>query len=293
LTEDAAPRLFGFAQFDLAGTLPLADGRYVVRDNDRETVLVVETLGAPSAPRRRRRRAHESDPGASPPALPLARATVVSASQPFAGETAAHSWLDELTTDEAALDELIGNATEVLNHALHVHAVISEDPHTQELSPSRAAAMRIGYGSGEQVARGEWAVAREIDAHGGTSRRRRRHDALRPQERTAAILGGREQLDACETLLLRVRADLDAGRAREAALQLRAGLDALLVELQGQVDDPAHDADMTTLEARRNEAATAADAATQGDLDATQLKNVEELTGICARILRRRRVLKG
>ena len=39
-------------------------------------------------------------------------------------------------------------------------------------------------------------------------------------------------VDACETLLLRARADLDAGRRREAALQLRVGLEALLVELE-------------------------------------------------------------
>ena len=37
------------------------------------------------------------------------------------------------------------------------------------------------------------------------------------------MLGGREAVAACELLLLRARADLDAGRAREAALQLRVG----------------------------------------------------------------------
>jgi hypothetical protein len=36
---------------------------------------------------------------------------------------------------------------------------------------------------------------------------------------------------ACESLVLRARADLDAGRQREAALQLRAALDAALAEL--------------------------------------------------------------
>ena len=47
------------------------------------------------------------------------------------------------------------------------------------------------------------------------------------------MLGGRERVDVCETLLLRARADLDAGREREAALQLRVGLEALLAELKG------------------------------------------------------------
>ena len=46
-------------------------------------------------------------------------------------------------------------------------------------------------------------------------------EALRPTERVAGVLAGRESVAACELLLLRARADLDAGRAREAAMQLR------------------------------------------------------------------------
>ena len=60
------------------------------------------------------------------------------------------------------------------------------------------------------------------------------------------MLGGRERIDACETLLLRARADLDAGRDREAALQLRVGLEALLVELDGALADPGHEEDMAS-----------------------------------------------
>ena len=40
---------------------------------------------------------------------------------------------------------------------------------------------------------------------------------------------------ACEELTLRARADLDRGRAREAALQLEAALGAALAELAGWV----------------------------------------------------------
>ena len=47
----------------------------------------------------------------------------------------------------------------------------------------------------------------------------------------AATLGRREARIACETLLLRARADLDGERTREAALQLRVGLEALLAEV--------------------------------------------------------------
>jgi BMFP domain-containing protein YqiC len=109
----------------------------------------------------------------------------------------------------------------------------------------------------------------------------------------AALLTGREQFDVCETLLLRARADLDAGRSREAALQLRVGLEALLVELKGAVADPAHDEDMGTLNARRSEAGTAANSALQGELTAEQKRQVEDLLAVSERVLRRRRVLHG
>jgi len=292
LTE--ASKLFGFVQLDLAGALPLADGRYVVRDDGEETVLVIETLGAPAPPRRRRRRPREANPDQAPSTLPMARVTVVLASHPYGDEAAADSWLESVADDEAVLDELATNATETLNRALHVHAVVSENSHAQELSPSRATTTRIGFGSGKQVASGEWATALDIDPiRSRGSSRHRRTEELRPQERTAAILGGREQLDACETLLLRARADLDAGRTREAALQLRVGLDALLVELQDRVDDPAHDQDMASLEQRRQEMPDYASAAIQGTLDATQLTAVVDALQLCERVLRRRRVLGG
>lgn len=264
-----------------------------MREDGQETVLAIETHGAPGPPRRRRRRAREADGQAPIPTLPLTRVTVVRASRSFEEEDEARRWLEEVREDEASLDSLVAESAAVLSHALHVHAVVSEDPPPPPISADRAAAIRIGFGSGEEVADGEWTSAVEVDAGPGRSRRRQRADELRPQARTASVLGGRERLDACETLLLRSRADLDAGRAREAALQLRAGIDALLVELPGTVEDPSHDEDMAALEARRDEIAKAADAATGGDLDATQLASVRELLQLCERVLRRRRVLRG
>lgn len=286
-------KFFGCVQFDLAGALAVADGRYVVRDNGEEMVLVIETLGAPAPARRRRRRPRESSADPSPPELPLARVTIVRSAHPFTTEVEAAGWLEEVVADEGATDELIANGLAQLNRALHVGTVAAGDPHPQAFTPARAAAVRIGYGRGEQVADGAFTNAREIDVHGGTSKRRQRDEALRPQERLAAVLGDREQLDACETLILRARADLDAGRYREAALQLRVGLDALLAELADGVDDPGHDEDMATLSSRLDGVAAAADAALRGDIDATQHDTVEESTAICERVLRRRRVLRG
>ncbi|HEX3324107.1 MAG TPA: hypothetical protein VHR65_03055 [Solirubrobacterales bacterium] len=285
-------RLFGFAQLEFAGTLAVADGRYVARDEGVERVLVLETLGAPAPGRRRRRRPRMAEPGSPPASLPLTRATVVRASEPFASPDEASAWLEQASAEEDAVDRLVAEAVDLLNRALHTHAVASGDPHVQALTPRRAVVVRLGFGSGEEVAGGEFTAAREVDAQAGAiSRRQRRAEELRPQERLAAVLGGRERFDACETLILRARADLDAGRDREAALQLRVGLEALLAELRGTLSDPGHEEDMTALGRRRHEAGELANLALAGDLDAEQAARVRELVEICERVLRRRRVL--
>jgi hypothetical protein len=218
----------------------------------------------------------------------------VRASVPFSDEEEAGRWLDEATEADDTAAVLVGEGIGLLNRALHVHAVAGADPRAHELTPERAVAARIGYGDGEEVASGAFAAAREVDvwAH-GASRRRRRQEDLRPQERVAAVLGGRERLDACETLLLRARADLDAGRGREAALQLRVGLEALLVELDGALADPDHERDMATLHGRRAEAGEAANTALTGELEVASAARVRELLEICERVLRRRRILAG
>lgn len=287
-------RLFGFIQFDLAGALTVTDGRYVVRDGKREQVLVVETLGAPPPARRRRRRPRDAEVGAPPPELPVARATVVLAFNELENERAAGAWLQEISADEGAIDQLVEQGIAELNQALHTQAVAGGDPYPQTVTPARAVAVRIGYGSGEALADGAFTAAQQVDPGlGPVSRRRQRDEELRPQQRLAAVLGGREQLDACETLLLRARADLDGKREREAALQLRVGLEALLVELKGALADPGHGEDMAALENRRHEAGELANAALRGNLGPEQRKALAELLALSERVLRRRRVLGG
>jgi hypothetical protein len=281
-------------QFEFAGTLGVADGRYLARDDEgAQSVLVVETLGAPAPPGRRRRRDREADPEAAPHSLPLSRATAIRAYEPFDSAEAAASWLTGAVEADGAVDALVAEAAHLLNRALHAQATATADPYGQEMSPHRAVLVRIGCGSGEDVASGRFSVAREIDVRGGSTRRRRREEELHPQERVAAVLGGRERIDSCETLLLRARADLDGDRTREAALQLRVGLEALLVELAGALVDPGHEEDMAQLEARRHEVGEAANLALRGELDAERERSVRELTEICERVVRRRRVLRG
>jgi hypothetical protein len=282
-------------QLEFAGRLAVADGRYLAREAEgAQRVLVLETLGAPSPAGRRRRKPKTAEGDDAGLTLPLCRATAVRAFEPFESAPDADTWLRGTLEEETSIDALVAEGVGLLNRALHAFAAASADPYVGELAAERAVRVRIGYGEGEDVASGRFAVAHDLDVWSGSvSPRRRRDEELRPQERVAAVLGRRELVDACETLLLRARADLDAGRMREAALQLRVGLEAMLAELGGALADPQHEADMGELSARRTEVGEAANAALKGELAPDAEDAVRELIEICERVLRRRRVLRG
>jgi hypothetical protein len=270
----------------------VVDGRYLVREGERESVLVLLTMGAPPPPLRRRRRPRPAEASAHPQELPLTRVTAIRAFAPFESDGAAERWLDEALEAEDTIDQLLLDGIALLNRALYAHGASTADPYVAELQPEMAAATRIGFGSGDELAASRFTAAREVDARSaGISRRQQRAEELRPQERIAAILRGRERINACEPLLLRARADLDAGRTREAALQLRVGLEALLAELHDALDHEDHHEDMSILQEKRSEAGETANLALKGDLDDEAQATVLGLLEICERILRRRRVL--
>lgn len=298
-------KLFGFVQFDFAGTLPLADGRYLAEVGEvdgegtadaevEQSVLVLQRIGAPASPPRRRRRSRTANADPKPAPLPLTRVMAIRASSPFESQADAARWLDEACEADDAVEHLAGEAIATLNRALHAHSVSAADPYGRELAPEQAVRTLIGYGSGEETADGRYSDAREVDlGRPGASRRQRREEELRPQERVAAVLRGRERLDVCETLLLRARADLDAGRAREAALQLRIGLEALLAELKDAMEDPGHEKDMATLEEQAAATKQVAAAALTGPVGGEQREHLATVLATAERILRRRRVVQG
>lgn len=195
--------------------------------------------------------------------------------------------------NEAEIDAAVDTGVALLNDALHAQAIAAADPHVATLSPERAVAVRLGYGSGDQIADGAFSEAREVDVSAAGSPRRRRQEELRPQERVAAVLRGRESFAACEPLLLRARADLDAGRHREAALQLEIGLKAMLAELSSAVDDDDHRQDIAALEELKPTVEDAAERALSGDLKEESESSVRQTLETAERILRRRRVLAG
>jgi hypothetical protein len=94
---------------------------------------------------------------------------------------------------------------------------------------------------------------------------------LAPEGRLAAILTGRERVLVSEELVLRARADVDAGRTRHAALQLLVALDAAIAELSAEPAGPDLDARLDALRAHREPVGAAAQAALAGELDGAQV----------------------
>lgn len=281
---------FACVQLDVPGHLGLDDGRYLMRGGDHEqaeAVVVVQTLGGVAASRRpRRHRARPAEPGGGPPEVPLTRLTVIPA-EPSEPDAAGRE-LQRTAGDPDAAEAGVTAGLRAVNAVLRAHRVTTHDPYGHEIGREAVLVARIGYGTGDGLAEGRWEEAVEIPQPG---RLRRRAQALRPQERLAAVLAGREPIDVCETLLLRARADLDQGRPREAALQLRAGLQALLAELPGRTgEDQAED--LAALRERLESTAEAADQALAGELPAERVDEVAETLGICERILRRRQILR-
>ena len=148
------------------------------------------------------------------PSVPVTRVTVIDAT-PLADGGAARDWLEgDLTArDGRGVGACCAGSSRRTGWPRPTRLLADPD-----VRRARSSA-RIGFGSGEQVADGLWEAAVALPA----DRRGRRADT-RPVERLAALMAGRDAALACEELALRARADLDAGRDREAAIQLEAAL---------------------------------------------------------------------
>lgn len=201
-------------------------------------MLVLRNLEASrSGWKLRKGRAQPVASNPSPTPLPLSRVSVIRP-RPFEDEPAAAVWLDRVCSERETWRSLAEEATALLNRVLHIHRTAAGDAYIADVEPSRAVAIRFGYGTGEEVAEGRWQDARELPDADRRRLIRRDYEALRPQERLAAVLAGRERVGAHEELVLRARGDLDASRPATAALGLHAALE-LLTSAAGPRIDPA------------------------------------------------------
>jgi len=274
--------LFGFVQMEFGFLLGPGDGRFVVRgeaDGDPQAVLVLSTLGAPERRRLRGRKGALVQEASAEP-VPTNRATVVKA-EPFGSLEQAENWLADLRGEEVRKEIEIGSGLRVLNRALHVHRVARGDGHARDVGVEQALVVRVGFGSGDEVVEGRYGEAFELRPGGRGVKR----SMEAPEERFAAVLGARETVLACEELVLRARMDVDGALWREAALQARVALEALLAELASMPGDRRGE-----LEADRRPVSEAANGALRGELSAESRAAVEASVERMEAALRARRL---
>lgn len=182
----------------------------------------MQELDAPRPQRRGRRRPRPVDPG-EPAQVPVTRVTVTGVS--FEDVASGSAWLKEtLRSRERGMQEL-REATRIVNRALNAVRAESRDPLVQEIGATKALAIRMGHGTGDELAEGRWTEASQLP-----HQRRGRLEDVDPQSRVAAVLAGREEVHPAETLMQRARLDAQQGRDAEARYGLQAARGALREE---------------------------------------------------------------
>lgn len=190
-------------------------------------VLAITVIGAAKKRPKLRRKSQEADTDAGPEEVPVLLATFVRGTTSLSKEKA-NAELVRIAEDEDLQQEWVAAGLGALNRAIRAYRAGSRDPYVSEIAQRDARAVRIGYGTTESLPDGKFTRAAVLPPTiGGKASRAER---LAPAETTANVLAGRTEIFEGEDLLLRVYADLDHGRTRAAALQLRAALHLLEFE---------------------------------------------------------------
>lgn len=213
--------------------------------------------------------------------MPTARATVIRA-QPFESDEQGRAWLQEVQGDREAREAETEEALRRINTAIRAQRAATGDPYLREVSLGQALILRLGFGPGDSVAYGRFTEAWEPPR----DRTKVKRSMEAPEQRFAALVGARERAGVAEDLVLRARLDLDAGHFREAALQARVALEALLAESGAVMPDGPR----AELESDREAVAAAAAAALRGPLTDEAAASVAETVGRMESALRRLRL---
>ncbi len=213
--------------------------------------------------------------------MPTARATVIRA-EPFASEDEGRAWLQALRSDDDAREAETADALRRINTAIRAQRAAAGDPYLREVSLDQALILRLGYGAGDSLADGRFAEAWEP----ARERTKVKRSMEAPEQRFAALMGARDRAGVAEDLVLRARLDVDAGHLREAALQARVALEALLAESGAAMAD----APRAELESDREAVAGAASAALRGPLSGEAADAVARAVGRMESAVRRVRL---
>jgi hypothetical protein len=196
-----------------------------VRDEPRGedlAVVAIKTLGSRPRHARRGRSKKATDEQGEPDPVLITRITVIPADS-FPDALAAKRWFSD-SSKRDNWKQGLAYALKLANRVVHAHRVATADPYKRELSIDLAHRIRIGFGTGDQVAEGAWEQAHAIRPG------RSKDSLLDPDPRVAAMLSGRDRARASDDLLLRARIDLDQERHAQAAIQTRAAVQALQLE---------------------------------------------------------------
>ena len=200
----------------------MPEGRYLVREGEADRVLIVQVIDVPRTQRRGRRRPRPVAPG-EPEQVPITRVTVTGL--PFEDASSGSAWLKRTLADRERGAQELRDATRIVNRALNALRAEARDPLVQEIGLTKSLAVRLGHGTGEELAEGRWTEASQMPApHRG------RLDDVDPQSRVAAVLAGRDEVHPAETLMQRARLDAQQGREAEARHGLQAARAALREE---------------------------------------------------------------
>lgn len=253
---------------------------------------MIEAEGALPPARRKRRRPKQSNRSDSPTVVTVTTATLIRAHEPLGSEAEARAWLARLEDDEF-IQSLFDETLAAIDRALAAEAMATGRPYAQSPALDQILNAKIGFGDGDRVADGRFTEALDVDARGGTaSPKRERLGRTRPLARIAAILGEKGDETACELLIPRVRADLDAGRVLAAGLAIETAARATVVEMDGVLQNPDHERDLDLLEAMLPDLTGMTDTLlTDGKTWAGLGESLHEPLEIAERIIRRRRVL--
>jgi hypothetical protein len=249
--------LFAFVQFEFTHAIGPSAGRYVVAnpnaldergaaqrsDNVKRAqalagatmtphtadVLAITVVGGRTSRWKLRRRATPADEPAGTEEVPVLLATFVRGTEALDGDDEAASMLRRIAGSEELQEDIVADGLSALNKAIVAYRAGARDPYVTEVARRDARAVRIGYGTDEQVAEGRWEDAIVLPPELG--RKPSRAERLAPAEVTANVLSGRGAVLDGETLMLRAYADLDHHRDRAAALQARAAVHLLELEL--------------------------------------------------------------
>ena len=164
-------RRFRFVQWEFPGRLGPPPGRYVVRRYAGDAAHAVVVVGDGTAPRRVGRRESRDT-------VPVTKVTVIDADPIFDDATAA-DWLRGVS----AVPDF---APPILERLVASFRAASGDPFLADFDVTRAWRTRVGYGSGDQVAEGEWTDARDLDPPAES--RHERRSKHRQTDRFVALL---------------------------------------------------------------------------------------------------------